>query len=194
MSVTLYNALISACAKRGDLQRAEFWLNRMVTHSLGADVVSYSTVINACAKCNDLRGAEAWFKKMGQEGVQACDPTARARPPIVGRNFLRPLETTRRAGEVSANPRRRQQVVLRRGRGAIHAETCMLEHRGPFVVGRRGGTLLQSWDQRNGDSVMPMGRVPMHWCPCRIKLCGSTQGAGVQTMAWGNNFENSNTM
>ena len=54
-----YNALISACARKGDVDRAEFWLKKLLKSTAQADVASYSSVIHACAKANSLRRAEA---------------------------------------------------------------------------------------------------------------------------------------
>jgi len=66
-----FNALISACSRKGDMERAEYWLNRMLEGTAEADVASFSSVIHACAKANNLERAEAWFKKMEKAGVQA---------------------------------------------------------------------------------------------------------------------------
>ncbi|CAJ1358005.1 unnamed protein product [Effrenium voratum] len=71
VSGATYNALISACAKKGEVDRAEFWLKRMLKSSTQADVASYSSVIHACAKANDLQRAEAWIEQMERDGVQA---------------------------------------------------------------------------------------------------------------------------
>ena len=59
VSESTYNALISACARKGDVDRAEFWLKKLLKSNAQADVASYSSVIHACAKANSLRRAEA---------------------------------------------------------------------------------------------------------------------------------------
>jgi pentatricopeptide repeat protein len=60
-SSSMYNALISACAKRGEVERAEKWLEHMIKAGVSVDVVTYSTVIHACAKSSDLTRAEQWM-------------------------------------------------------------------------------------------------------------------------------------
>ena len=48
--VMSYNAVIDACARSGDVGRAERWLEQMGAAGLPPNVVSYSSVLHACAK------------------------------------------------------------------------------------------------------------------------------------------------
>jgi len=65
----MYNTLISLCARKGELHRAEWWLGRMLELGAKADVASYSAVVHACAKSSDIPRAESWVKRMQEEGV-----------------------------------------------------------------------------------------------------------------------------
>ena len=53
--------MIDACAKHGDVDRAETWLQRMLYDGVQAEVVSYSAVIDACAKHGDVDEAESFL-------------------------------------------------------------------------------------------------------------------------------------
>ncbi|CAE8585468.1 unnamed protein product [Polarella glacialis] len=75
VSTSMYNSLLSACAKRGDARRAEHWLGAMLERKVDPDVVSYSTLIHACAKANDLQRAEHWLARMGDSNVKANSVT-----------------------------------------------------------------------------------------------------------------------
>ena len=57
--VVSYNAVIDACAKHGDVDRAEAWLRRVLRDGVQANVVSCNTVVDACAKHCDVDKAEA---------------------------------------------------------------------------------------------------------------------------------------
>jgi pentatricopeptide repeat domain-containing protein 1 len=67
---SMYNALINACAKDADTERAHKWLTYMMENEVPVDVVTYSTVINACARANDLDLAESCHAKMEKNGVK----------------------------------------------------------------------------------------------------------------------------
>ena len=56
-----YSTIIDACAKHGDVDRAETWLQRMLYDGVQAEVVSYSAVIDACAKHGDVDEADFFF-------------------------------------------------------------------------------------------------------------------------------------
>ena len=49
-NVNSYTVLIDACAKSGEVARAENWVTRMEDNGVQANVVSYSAVIDACAE------------------------------------------------------------------------------------------------------------------------------------------------
>jgi len=64
-----YNAVMSACMKSGDVNRAEKWLKKMQDAGIHPDVVSYNTVITAFAKAGDLPRAEEWLQRMDEAGI-----------------------------------------------------------------------------------------------------------------------------
>ncbi len=52
--VITYNTVISACAKRGDMERLERWLARMEEENVVPNAITYTSVISACAKGGDV--------------------------------------------------------------------------------------------------------------------------------------------
>jgi len=70
-NVVTYSAMIDACAKSGDLARAEKWHNAMTDKGVSPNAHSYSAVINACAKAGDVEAAERWLEKLEQAGVRS---------------------------------------------------------------------------------------------------------------------------
>jgi pentatricopeptide repeat domain-containing protein 1 len=69
-NVVSYCALIQACVKEGDVERAELWFHRMQDRGITANVVSYSGLINVCAKAGDAVRAEKWLGEMSAAGIQ----------------------------------------------------------------------------------------------------------------------------
>lgn len=69
--VVSYNIVIRACAKKGDMQAAEWWLARMESKGIEATLCSYNTVLDACAKADNPDACEAWLQKMITRGVEA---------------------------------------------------------------------------------------------------------------------------
>lgn len=76
--VPLYNAVIHACARVGNTDRAEHWLAQMEEAAsqdagqqarLIPDVVSYSAIMDSCAQHGETERAEAWFEKMVAVGI-----------------------------------------------------------------------------------------------------------------------------
>ena len=65
-----YTAVIDACAKQGEVAKAEGWLPKMQGAGLQPDVISYSTVINACAKAGEAAKAELYLSTMQGAGLQ----------------------------------------------------------------------------------------------------------------------------
>jgi len=62
--------VIDACAKAGDMVRAEFWMQRLLDEGAQPDVVSYCAMIDACAKSGDAKKACKWHEKMQSNGIQ----------------------------------------------------------------------------------------------------------------------------
>merc|ERR1719222_308978 len=63
-----FNSVINACAKAGDVCRAEHWLSEMSERGVKPDTVSYSTVIHACLRAHDPHRAEHWLTNMQAAG------------------------------------------------------------------------------------------------------------------------------
>ena len=52
--------MIHSCAKRGNVDAAVSWLDRMKSQKLEPDIVTYTAIINAHAKCGQAPQAERW--------------------------------------------------------------------------------------------------------------------------------------
>lgn len=61
--------MIDACARVGDLVRAERWHGKMVEWGVSPNVYIYSALINACAKASDVVAACAWLQKAEDSGT-----------------------------------------------------------------------------------------------------------------------------
>ncbi|CAE7359560.1 unnamed protein product, partial [Symbiodinium microadriaticum] len=70
-----YNSVINACAQRRDIERAETWLEKMLSEGIQADEVSYSSVIKACVQKGELDLAGYWLERMAAAGLQANEVT-----------------------------------------------------------------------------------------------------------------------
>jgi len=68
-NVVSYSALMQACVKAGDVERAEKWFRQMRLAGVQANAVSYSSVLDACAKTGDWKRAERWLGAMQDDGV-----------------------------------------------------------------------------------------------------------------------------
>jgi len=64
-----YSALIHACVKAGDVDRAEKWFQHMRKAGVQANTVSYSILLNVCAKAGNFTRAEIWLETMYDDGV-----------------------------------------------------------------------------------------------------------------------------
>jgi pentatricopeptide repeat protein len=70
-TVMCYSALISACAKAGDADGAEDWLETLIGANLGKpNTICFNITISACAKSGNVARAEAWIPKMRDLGVE----------------------------------------------------------------------------------------------------------------------------
>jgi pentatricopeptide repeat protein len=63
-SVTTFGTVIDACAKAGDLPKAEAWFDAMLDAQIEPNVVSFSAMIDGCAKKADPDRAKYWFNRM----------------------------------------------------------------------------------------------------------------------------------
>merc|ERR1712182_17843 len=63
-AILTFNSLINACAKAGDISRAEHWLRETFRRGLTPDSISYSTIIHACVEAKELTRAEQWLEEM----------------------------------------------------------------------------------------------------------------------------------
>jgi len=70
VTLAAYTTVIDACAKAGDMDRAEFWMKHLLDAGRKLDVVSYCAMIDACAKSGDSKKASQWHKKMQANGVR----------------------------------------------------------------------------------------------------------------------------
>jgi pentatricopeptide repeat protein len=68
--VTFFSAMIDACAKKADPDRAEYWLNRMLKHNIKPNAHSFSAIINAFSKARDPERAEQWLGHAEAVGIQ----------------------------------------------------------------------------------------------------------------------------
>jgi pentatricopeptide repeat protein len=69
--VISYTAIIDACAKAGNIARAEAWLQKMLDAGVEANVVTFGALIHACARLGDATRAEHWLEQMQIAGVKA---------------------------------------------------------------------------------------------------------------------------
>merc|ERR1719198_551052 len=68
--------MINACAKAGDIDGAERWLQEIGRRSLTPDGVTYSTLIHACVTKREIARAEKWLEQM----QATCPPRGRNSP------------------------------------------------------------------------------------------------------------------
>merc|ERR550514_2536114 len=59
-----YNMVISACAKKGDGDKARAWMQQMLDNGVKPDIASFNSAIDSCARCGDTSGAEKWLARM----------------------------------------------------------------------------------------------------------------------------------
>ena len=68
-TLVCYGALIGACAKIGDVQGAERWLENLIGAGLGKpNAICVNITISACAKAGDVTRAENWLTRMTELG------------------------------------------------------------------------------------------------------------------------------
>jgi len=69
--VVSFNALIDAWVKAEDVQRAKYWLERMLEVGVEPTVISYTTVLNAYAKQGNIEAAEEIMEQMKSKQLEA---------------------------------------------------------------------------------------------------------------------------
>jgi len=65
-----FTAAINACARAGDVQRAEKWMAKMLEASVEPNAITFNAVIAACAKAHNGKRCEEWLERMRRAGVQ----------------------------------------------------------------------------------------------------------------------------
>eukprot|EP00913_Durusdinium_trenchii_P006562 g6165.t1 len=60
----VYNSMINACAKAGDIERADHWLERMLQAGVKPDDKTYNSLMHAC----DVNSANMWFSALLSKG------------------------------------------------------------------------------------------------------------------------------
>merc|ERR1719443_166192 len=68
-NVVSFSSMIDACARVGDLARAEHWHGKMQEWGVQPNVYIYSALINACAKNSDVEGAYRWLERAEGSGT-----------------------------------------------------------------------------------------------------------------------------
>jgi len=63
-----YSAVIHACAKVGNIKRAEHWFAQLTDSGMKPGTIIYNVLIHACAKAGDLGRAEYWLRKTKEDG------------------------------------------------------------------------------------------------------------------------------
>merc|ERR1719145_314178 len=72
-----FNSVINACARTGDLDRAQRWMAEMARRGIKPDSVSFSTLAHAAARADEQRQAAA--DRCAKEGPDRA-AAAEARP------------------------------------------------------------------------------------------------------------------
>merc|ERR1719223_1003629 len=67
-NVCIFNFVISACGRKGDVACAEKWLNKMLSMGLTPNMTSYNMILDACVKADSVKMAERWFVRLLDDG------------------------------------------------------------------------------------------------------------------------------
>eukprot|EP00928_Gymnodinium_smaydae_P083508 TRINITY_DN6674_c0_g1_i1.p1 TRINITY_DN6674_c0_g1~~TRINITY_DN6674_c0_g1_i1.p1 ORF type:complete len:606 (-),score=78.38 TRINITY_DN6674_c0_g1_i1:249-2018(-) len=70
--VLIFNRLLAACSKAGDLQTAVAWWVYLVSLGAVPNNITYNTMIHACAQANDSQSAVYWMNQLLVSDVQPC--------------------------------------------------------------------------------------------------------------------------
>jgi len=106
-----YSSVIDACAKSGEVERAQQWFLKAEEAGIALDEISYNSVINACAKAGQANRASQWLLKAEEAGValsvisyasavQACAQAKPRRPDLAQQLFQRMLSKKIRPNKV----------------------------------------------------------------------------------------------
>lgn len=63
------NTLIKACANAGQLQRAEYWLQRLAERSVRQNSKGYGKLLEAAGKAGSLPKASEYFERLEEMGA-----------------------------------------------------------------------------------------------------------------------------
>merc|ERR1719262_1602698 len=66
-----YNAVIHACSREGNVERAKYWIEKMASQGVPPTVNSFSTIIDMLAKKGEINAALSWLKLMESSGIEA---------------------------------------------------------------------------------------------------------------------------
>merc|ERR1719247_3041819 len=70
-NVVSFSSLLHACAKASDRERAEKWMNVMMTEGPEEpNAICFNAVIHACAREINVERANFWIEKMMSSGVK----------------------------------------------------------------------------------------------------------------------------
>mmetsp|Transcript_30055 Transcript_30055/g.82520 ORF Transcript_30055/g.82520 Transcript_30055/m.82520 type:complete len:777 (-) Transcript_30055:42-2372(-) len=73
-----YNAILKLCAKRGDVDRAERWLQCLADAGITGDRVTYLLVIRTCGQARNMDRAAHWIAEMESAGFTPGRPQLHA--------------------------------------------------------------------------------------------------------------------
>merc|ERR1719277_2568526 len=68
-TVVSFSTMINACAKVGDLGRAEHWYGIMQEHGVQPNGYCYSALINACSRVGNVESACLWLQRAEKTGA-----------------------------------------------------------------------------------------------------------------------------
>ena len=66
--VISFSSLLHACAKSGDMSRAEAWLRRIVEQGVEPNAICYNVVIHACVRGGHRDRAAQWAERRAGQG------------------------------------------------------------------------------------------------------------------------------
>eukprot|EP00928_Gymnodinium_smaydae_P020552 TRINITY_DN17942_c0_g2_i1.p1 TRINITY_DN17942_c0_g2~~TRINITY_DN17942_c0_g2_i1.p1 ORF type:complete len:586 (+),score=72.73 TRINITY_DN17942_c0_g2_i1:62-1759(+) len=70
--VFVFNRLLAACSRSGDVQAAVAWWSYLVALGARPNNITYNTMIHACAQANDSSSAVYWMTQLLDSDVQPC--------------------------------------------------------------------------------------------------------------------------
>ena len=85
------NTFLHACAKSGDMSRAEAWLRRIVEQGVEPNVICYNVVIHACVRGGHRDRAVQWTDRLAARGLVPTVNTFRVPRSLRGRSHVHDL-------------------------------------------------------------------------------------------------------